>query len=320
MSQSTEQIARQAAQRLKDKTDWLQDGAPAMCKGCLWVWTPEEVEDLRTVVNAAARAQPKTVAVSLDLTPEVVKEADYWRLHITGETVTVPKWVMDYLADSTRMSDALYDAIRRAYAAALAEKGGCIRMSGSDELAEGAEVLGDAELAAIQERCDGATPGPWFWDNPDDENCMNAYAVFTGRGGIDDFGPGYADHERIVAITMLQTPRYASHVAGRWEEDADFIANARADVPRLVAEVRRLRSALSAVRAQPQPLLIRCTLTDDLRQLFENDTGIAYNEWMVTLPVWVLGALVHKDWSVRILTSIKGALSAALAEKGDAPK
>ncbi len=36
--------------------------------------------------------------------------------------------------------------------------------------------------------------------------------------------------------------RYVNPLDERWEENAAFIATARSDVPRLIAEVRRLRS------------------------------------------------------------------------------
>jgi hypothetical protein len=52
------------------------------------------------------------------------------------------------------------------------------------------------------------------------------------------------DYEEIVALTLAQDPRYATTDDGLWEQNARFIANARHDVPRLVAEVRRLRALL----------------------------------------------------------------------------
>ena len=45
----------------------------------------------------------------------------------------------------------------------------------------------------------------------------------------------------MVAATLVQQPRYVDHEGGRWDEDANFIANAREDIPRLIKEVRSLR-------------------------------------------------------------------------------
>ena len=43
------------------------------------------------------------------------------------------------------------------------------------------------------------------------------------------------------AATLVQQPRYVDHEGGRWDEDANFIAHASEDIPRLIEEVRRLR-------------------------------------------------------------------------------
>ena len=110
-------------------------------------------------------------------------------------------------------------------------------------------------LAEIETRCNATTPGPWEYENIDDGMCMNADVVRTcGDGAVDDFpldGP-YEDKERIVAITLLQAPRFASIADNRWEENAQFIAHARTDVPDLIAEIRRLTTERDAAVAQAQ--------------------------------------------------------------------
>ncbi len=67
------------------------------------------------------------------------------------------------------------------------------------------------QLAAMKTRAEEATPGPW---TPADEPL--GYRIFLQAAG----GPGVA--------------------GGLTEEDACFIAAARTDVPRLIAEVERL--------------------------------------------------------------------------------
>ncbi|MFE0131973.1 hypothetical protein ACFWY6_10410 [Streptomyces sp. NPDC059037] len=106
--------------------------------------------------------------------------------------------------------------------------------------------LTDDDLDGIEEIAAAATPGPWHMRQLDDDHAMSLVAVSTvpdtGRG---ERWPGF-DHGEIVAATLVQQPRYVDAADGRWDENARFIARARQDVPRLVAEVRRLRRLLEA--------------------------------------------------------------------------
>lgn len=79
--------------------------------------------------------------------------------------------------------------------------------------------LSDEDLAAIQERCDAATPGPW-----------KAY--------IED-----RDHES--GSSFIQTARADIELSGASNDDYDFIANARQDIPRLLREIDRLKTMLA---------------------------------------------------------------------------
>ena len=54
------------------------------------------------------------------------------------------------------------------------------------------------------------------------------------------FEPG-----EVVAATLVQHPRYVDIGDAKWDENAAFIAMAREAIPRLVSEVRRLRSLLA---------------------------------------------------------------------------
>lgn len=102
--------------------------------------------------------------------------------------------------------------------------------------------LSDAELVEIERRATMATPGPWFVRFLDDVNAMNLVAVSTQRDiGQGERWPDF-DQSTIVAATLVQEPRYASIGDGRWDENARFIALARSDIPRLIAEIRRLRA------------------------------------------------------------------------------
>lgn len=75
----------------------------------------------------------------------------------------------------------------------------------------------DQQLAAIKERAEKATPGPWFHG----QNADGQHNVYAG-GGIDI------------------TPAWCVHGLPMCPDDAAFIAYARTDVPALVAEVERL--------------------------------------------------------------------------------
>lgn len=107
------------------------------------------------------------------------------------------------------------------------------------------DLPGDLDLDAIEELCAAATPGPWFVRNLDDDHAMNLVAVST----VPDTGraerrPEF-DHRELIAATLVQHPRYVDCADERWDENAAFIAMAREAVPRLVAEVRRLRRLLA---------------------------------------------------------------------------
>ena len=77
-------------------------------------------------------------------------------------------------------------------------------------------LLSDEELNHIENRCDATTPGPW--DSYIDGRDHTSGSSFIMTGG-EDF-----------------------YVSGCMAPDQDFIASARQDTPKLIAEVRRLRS------------------------------------------------------------------------------
>ena len=93
------------------------------------------------------------------------------------------------------------------------------------------EELTDQELAEMQLRAEQASPAPWqsFLERRDHLSGDS----FIRVGGLDDDEPDM--------YVMRQTDKGLPPAS---EFDLDFIANARQDVPRLVAEVRRLRQLL----------------------------------------------------------------------------
>jgi len=90
--------------------------------------------------------------------------------------------------------------------------------------------LTENELAEMEGRARAATDGPWqaYVEGRDHVAGDN----FIRTGGLDDASPDmYVTHYH--GVQPVPAPA----------ADLDFIASARQDVPRLVAEVRRLREA-----------------------------------------------------------------------------
>jgi hypothetical protein len=96
------------------------------------------------------------------------------------------------------------------------------------------DPLTPAELTAIEARASAATSGPWSVA----ENKYRDYAVAIPE-------PRFAAMWIVQGVYECDDP-YDDCQGNvlRALRDAEFIAHAREDVPRLVAEVRRLRAAL----------------------------------------------------------------------------
>jgi hypothetical protein len=84
-----------------------------------------------------------------------------------------------------------------------------------------------AELAAIRERAEKATPGPWGWS---DAKVRDGKYVFVPQGSY-------------LADTLIMF----GDTYENGEQDAEFIAHAREDIPKLLAEIERLRTALEEI-------------------------------------------------------------------------
>jgi hypothetical protein len=82
----------------------------------------------------------------------------------------------------------------------------------------------ELDLDAIEALANAATPGPWEVDY--DERVGGADQILRGN----------------LTICFMSSPRR--------EYNAEFIAAARAAVPALVAEVRRLRAAVAAAKGE----------------------------------------------------------------------
>jgi hypothetical protein len=93
--------------------------------------------------------------------------------------------------------------------------------------------MADDELDEIEERAALATPGPW------EARLETRWG--TGGASCIDLNPrGDEDAELYFAYAPLE--RVSPDP--RLDADLDFVAHARTDVPRLVAEIRRLRGLI----------------------------------------------------------------------------
>jgi hypothetical protein len=81
--------------------------------------------------------------------------------------------------------------------------------------------LTEDELEAMERRCGIASPGPWV------------SFIGPGIGGPDFIRVGESDDEPDMYVSRDGTPASPA--------DLEFIAGARPDIPRLIAEIRRLR-------------------------------------------------------------------------------
>jgi len=102
----------------------------------------------------------------------------------------------------------------------------------------------EAELAEIADLTARATPGPWHVRHLDDDHAMSLVAVSTEPDtGLGERWPDF-DHATMIAATLVQQPRYVDVADERWNVNATFIAAARTAIPRLLAEITRLRNLL----------------------------------------------------------------------------
>jgi hypothetical protein len=105
----------------------------------------------------------------------------------------------------------------------------------------------DLDLVAIRERADAATPGPWFVVGPP----SYPSTPYVTAGSPDPrHGRFIADLDYIADATD-EGARFGSNQAN----DAKFIAHARTDVDRLLAEVHRLRTVADGLRAHIEAVI-----------------------------------------------------------------
>lgn len=88
----------------------------------------------------------------------------------------------------------------------------------------------DEELQAIKERCEAATPGPWQ---------RHKYHHIRSAEGIE-LNAGHYDLVELSSFNL--------------EANRDFIAHAREDIPKLLAEIERLRISVETWHKETERL------------------------------------------------------------------
>ena len=86
----------------------------------------------------------------------------------------------------------------------------------------------DNEIKEIEDRCNHTTPGPWT-------------SLIEGRdfeSGSSFIMTGIPDGENIWSDKRGED----IYLTGATTADQDFIAHARQDIPKLIAEIKRLKS------------------------------------------------------------------------------
>lgn len=91
-------------------------------------------------------------------------------------------------------------------------------------------AITESELDRIKERLKGITPGPWKADYGNWE--IESENEETSRDSICSFAP--SDRTRVDGT---DNPIH-------FMDDAEFIAHARSDIPRLIEEIERLKDQL----------------------------------------------------------------------------
>lgn len=98
------------------------------------------------------------------------------------------------------------------------------------------------DLDHLEGLLSAATPGPWYVRMLDDEGCMCAVALSTAPPSPADekisMRWGNWPTEQILGATLIQSPPYANHTVGRWDEDAALVAALRNAGPELLRLAR----------------------------------------------------------------------------------
>jgi hypothetical protein len=120
------------------------------------------------------------------------------------------------------------------------------------------------DLDAIQARAQAATPGPWgVYDGGDHANIGANLATLSRSTWRSDCEIAEIDAETYVDSNLC--PHDEGEDAEAWAaqqalDDAQFIAQARTDVPALLARVQELEAENARLASQARDLRITCAV------------------------------------------------------------
>ena len=124
----------------------------------------------------------------------------------------------------------------------------------------------DEELAKIEARANAATAGPWARDMYEDgEEGEGPHGVHPGSRGE------WVESRDVVSYAASDVGTVEIAAGCYTDADAAFIAAARADVPALVAEVRRLRSGIESAQGHAALLGRVADVFDESRKKTANE-------------------------------------------------
>lgn len=107
-----------------------------------------------------------------------------------------------------------------------------------------------AKLAAqLRELREKATPGEWYAHDTDDDVYMTAYCV-AGKREPEMGCDGPIEAEKIIAVTLLQSPQVACHESACWEMNAHFIAYCGTHALAIAAALEEQQAEIEKLRVE----------------------------------------------------------------------
>ena len=103
----------------------------------------------------------------------------------------------------------------------------------------------DLNLDEIEKRYEKATPGEWGWSQQACYHTSPGIAIYSGT----------LSGKKSIRIASIRQQANTVLPKEQREANADFIAHARADIPALVAEVKRLREERGMPMANVEKLI-----------------------------------------------------------------
>lgn len=111
--------------------------------------------------------------------------------------------------------------------------------------------ISDAELNTMQQRCDAKTKGPWGYREDHDYYRGGTYIGYGPQKSIRDESVR-CGKSRLISCGISDAEEFEDDVCllegSNETANGDFIVHAERDMPRLIAEVKRLREALDVFK------------------------------------------------------------------------